>query len=91
MIRVHKLKGEPLWINPDQIVFVEGGHESVITLVAGQHVITSDTPEQVAAAVREHRAKILALAARLIDDDAPGGDDVAEVRRLLRSVLNREN
>lgn len=91
MICVHKLKGEPLWINPDQIVFVEGGHESVIRLVAGERVITRDTPEQVAAAVREHRAKILALAARLIDDTAPGGDDVAEVRRFLRSVPDRED
>lgn len=91
MIRVHKLKGEPLWINPDQIVFVEGGHESVITLVGGEHVITRDTPEQVAEAVREHRAKILVLASRLIDDTAPGGDDVAEVRRLLRSLPDQED
>ncbi|MEZ5406511.1 MAG: flagellar FlbD family protein [Acidimicrobiales bacterium] len=91
MICVHKLKGEPLWINPDQIVFVEGGHESVITLVAGKHVITRDTPEQVAAAVREHRAKILALASHLIDDTVSSGDDVAEVRRLLRSVPDQED
>jgi flagellar protein FlbD len=90
VICVHKLKGEPLWINPDQIVFVEGGHESVITLVDGKHVITRDTPEVVAAAVREHRAKILALASRLIDHTAPGGDDVAEVRRFLRSVPDLE-
>ncbi len=41
--------------------------------------------------MREHRAKILALASHLIDDTAPGGDDVAEVRRLLHSVPDQED
>lgn len=95
MICVHKLKGEPLWINPDQVVFVEGGHESVVTLTDGKHIIASDTPEEIAAAVRMHRAMVLALAFQL--DAEGGGDPVArpvepvDLTRHLRSVPASED
>lgn len=85
MICVHKLKGESLWINPDLIVFVEGVHESVITLIDGKHVIASDTPDQIADAVRTHRARIFAMSARLSDAEVfnpPTAPDKSSVRNL---------
>jgi uncharacterized protein YlzI (FlbEa/FlbD family) len=88
MIRVHKLKGEVLWINPEQILYVESapsGAESVLTLLDGRHVIVSDRPEAVAEEVRAHRAAVLALAFRL--------DDLADVDpdgRHLRPVPDVE-
>lgn len=65
MILVHKLKGDELWVNPELIAMVESNHDTVLTLLDGRHVTVTDTPEQIAADVREHRALILARAFRL--------------------------
>lgn len=68
MILVHKLKGEPLWVNPDLISFVESSHDTVLTLNDGRHVVVAEAPEAVADALLEHRATTLALAFRLHQD-----------------------
>lgn len=86
MICVHKLKGEELWINPDQIAFVESGHDSVITFLDGKHLVVRETPEAVAEAVQLFRAQIAALATRLT---APPVPDTA-TNRPLRSVPTGE-
>jgi uncharacterized protein YlzI (FlbEa/FlbD family) len=89
VICLHKLKGELLWINPDQIIFVEGNRESVVTLLDGKHVVSSDTPEQIAEAVIEHRARILAAAGRIMNATATP-PDVTTTDRHLRSVPSSE-
>lgn len=68
MICVHRLRGEELWLNPDLIATIEGGAQTVLTMTDGHKVILHDTPEEVAAAVREHRAEVLLLAATWAGD-----------------------
>lgn len=68
MILLHKLKGEPLWLNPDLIAFAEGNHDTVVTLMDGRHMIVSESPEDVANAVRGHRAAVLATAFQIHAD-----------------------
>lgn len=70
MILVHKLKGEPLWVNPELIAFVESNHDTVLTLTDGRHVVISESAETVAESLQHHRASILALAFRLHADAA---------------------
>ena len=68
MILVHKLKGDPLWVNPDLVSFVESNHDTVMTLSDGRHVVVAESPEEVASALQEYRAATLALAFRLHAD-----------------------
>lgn len=68
MILVHKLKGEPLWVNPELISFVESNHDTVLTLSDGRHVVVVESAEEVAVALQEYRAGTLALAFRLHAD-----------------------
>jgi uncharacterized protein YlzI (FlbEa/FlbD family) len=55
---------EPFQLNPDMIVTVESTPDTVITLATGAKVVVSETPEQVAAALREYRADVLSEALR---------------------------
>lgn len=70
MILLHKLKGEPLWVNPDLVAFVESNHDTVLTLVDGRHLVVSEGPDVIAEALQEYRAATLALAFRLHADGA---------------------
>lgn len=89
MITVHKLKGEEMWVNPDLIAFIEGGHESRLTFLDGHHIIISDDPEDVAEAVRLHRARVLALAFHFAEDGVGGQTTVAT--RRLKTVPDPED
>lgn len=68
MILLHKLKGEPLWLNPDLVAFAEGDADTVVTLLDGRHLVVSERPEAIADALREHRAATLARAFQLHAD-----------------------
>jgi flagellar protein FlbD len=68
MILLHKLKGEPLWVNPDLVAFAEGHHDTVVTLLDGRHLVVSERAQAVAAALQEHRAATLALAFQMHAD-----------------------
>lgn len=70
MILLHKLKGEPLWLNPDLVAFAEGNHDTVVTLMDGRHMIVSESPQQVAHAVHQHRATVLAMAFQIHGEGA---------------------
>jgi uncharacterized protein YlzI (FlbEa/FlbD family) len=96
MICLHKLKGEPFWINPDQIAFVEGGRESVVTMLDGRHLVARDTPEEIAVAVRQHRAEVRALAKRLLAEGFGAGTGTPVVAasasgRVLRALPDAED
>lgn len=66
MICLHRIRGEELWVNPDLIVFVEGGaHDTVVTLADGNRVLVTEPPTEVSAAVLRFRSTILAAADEL--------------------------
>lgn len=63
MITLHRLgKPTPFDLNDDLIVTVEATPDTVISLDNGNKVVVSESPEEVAAAIREWRASILAAA-----------------------------
>lgn len=74
MILVHKLKGDPLWVNPDLIAFLESNHDTVLTFLDGRHVVISESPDAVAAGVQHYRAGVLALAFGLHADGPTRGN-----------------
>lgn len=55
---------EPFQLNPDMIVTVESTPDTVITLATGARIVVSESPEEVASAVHEYRADVLAGAFR---------------------------
>jgi flagellar protein FlbD len=63
MIRLHRL-GQPtsFLLNDDLIITVEATPDTVISLASGNKVLVAESPEEVAAAIREWRASILAAA-----------------------------
>jgi uncharacterized protein YlzI (FlbEa/FlbD family) len=67
MICVHRLRGDEFWVNPDLVVFVEGGpaHQTAITLADGNRVTVHETPDEIAVAVIRFRAAVLVVADEL--------------------------
>jgi flagellar protein FlbD len=63
MITVHRL-GQPssYMLNDDLIVTVEATPDTVISLAGGIKVVVAESPEEVAEAIRQWRASILAAA-----------------------------
>lgn len=64
---------EPFQLNPDMIVTVESTPDTVIALATGAKVVVSETPLQVAAAVRAYRAEVLSDAMRQRRPTRAGG------------------
>lgn len=71
MIPVHRLKGEPFFINADLIELIEALPDTVVTLVDGRKFVVSETPKQIVDHVREFRASVLVAADQLRTSD-PG-------------------
>jgi uncharacterized protein YlzI (FlbEa/FlbD family) len=66
MICLHRIRGEELWVNPDLIVFVETtGHDTMVTLADGNHVLVTEGPAEIGASVARFRATVLAAADEL--------------------------
>jgi flagellar protein FlbD len=66
MITLNRLghTDEPFNLNVDMIVTVESTPDTVITLATGAKVVVAETPAEVAAAVHDYRASVLAEAFR---------------------------
>lgn len=64
MITLHRLNRsqERFQLNPDLIVSIESTPDTVITLATAAKVVVSDTPEQIAEAIRHWRAQVLSAA-----------------------------
>lgn len=62
MITLHRLKhvDESFQLNPDMIVSVEATPDTVITLATTAKVVVSDTPAQIAEAIRCWRMEVFA-------------------------------
>jgi flagellar protein FlbD len=84
VIRLHRLRGGEVYLNPDLIESVEATPDSVITLVDGRKMLVAETPDQVGELVREHKAAILAAADEIRDPHVaellafPGGKGADE-------------
>ena len=62
MITLHRLAhhDESFQLNPDLIATVEAVPDTIVALTNGKRVLVEESPEQVADAVREWRASVLA-------------------------------
>ena len=61
MIRLHKLGHEPhpFHLNPDLILSVEANPDTVVTFTTGSRLLVTESPDEVAEAVRAWRASVL--------------------------------
>jgi flagellar protein FlbD len=61
MIRLHKLgpTRQPFHLNPDLVLTVDAHPDTVVTLTTGSRLLVTETPEEVAEAVRVWRASVL--------------------------------
>lgn len=82
MILVHRLKGEPMFVNADLIESIEARPDTVITLVDGRKTVVAETPEEVVERIRMFRAAVLA-AVEEMRTQAPGAANPSLV--LLRN------
>ena len=71
MIAVHRLRGEPMFLNADLIESIEATPDTVFTLVDGRRIVVADTPEEVADRIVEFRASVLVSAAEMRGASTP--------------------
>ena len=65
MIAVHRLRGEPMFLNADLVESIEATPDTVLTLVDGRRIVVADSPDEIADRIVEFRASILVSAAEL--------------------------
>ena len=67
MIRLHKLGRDPhpFQLNPDLILTVEAHPDTVVTLTTGSRLVVTESPDEVAQAVRQWRASVLDAMSRV--------------------------
>ncbi|MFT5563384.1 MAG: flagellar protein FlbD [Myxococcota bacterium] len=86
MILVHRLRGEPLYLNPDLIEAIEATPDTVLTLVDGRRTVVADGIDDVVDRILRFRAQVLVTAdemrASRVGEPGtatlrvlPGGDD----------------
>lgn len=69
MILVHRLRGEPMFVNADLIETIESTPDTLLTLVDGRKTLVTESPQEVVDGVVAFRAAVLVAAERL---GAPG-------------------
>ncbi len=69
MIRLHRIRGEEMFLNADLIESVQATPDTVVTLVDGRKLVVRETPEEVVDAIRDFRASVLRRADDLRDAD----------------------
>jgi flagellar protein FlbD len=67
VILVHRLRGEPMFLNPDLIEFIESTPDTVITLADGRKLVVADAPEEVIDRARMFRASVIVASDELRD------------------------
>lgn len=65
MILVHRLRGEPMFVNADLIETVEVTPDTVLTLVDGRRILIDESPEIIVERVVDFRASLLLIADKL--------------------------
>lgn len=69
MVLVHRLKGEPIFVNADLIESIDACPDTVLVLVDGRTLVLADRPEEIVERVVRFRASVLVAA----DDLRQGG------------------
>lgn len=70
MIMVHRLKGEPMYLNSDLVEYIESTPDTVITLLDGRRIVVQDDADEVVDRVRQFRAAVLVAAQEFRSGDA---------------------
>jgi flagellar protein FlbD len=65
VIIVHRLRGEPMFLNTDLIESIEATPDTVVTLVDGRKFVVAESPEEVVQRTLGFRASVLAAAEEL--------------------------
>jgi flagellar protein FlbD len=65
VILVHRLRGEPFYVNADLIESIEATPDTVLTLVDGRRILVEEAPEQVVRRFTAFRASLLVEAGTL--------------------------
>jgi flagellar protein FlbD len=65
VILVHRLRGEPMFINEDLIESIESTPDTVVTLVDGRKIVVADDPELIVERARLYRASVLAATSEI--------------------------
>jgi flagellar protein FlbD len=65
VILVHRLRGEPMFVNADLIESIEATPDTVLTLVDGRRVLVEERPDAVVERVTAFRASLLVAADEL--------------------------
>jgi len=79
VILVHRLRGEPFYVNPDLIESVEATPDTVLTLVDGRRILVDDAPEHIVERFTTYRASLLI-----------GADELREAAPVLSVVPDEE-
>jgi flagellar protein FlbD len=64
MIAVTRLDGTPMVVNVDQIVWIEGRPDTVISMMNGEKVIVRESPEALVALAKEFKRATATMAGR---------------------------
>jgi flagellar protein FlbD len=82
LILVHRLKGEPVFVNADLIETIEARPDTVMTLIDGRKTVVAESPEEIVDRILRFRASVLAVAENLRSAPPPatltvlpGGED----------------
>lgn len=62
MVLVHRLKGEPVFVNADLIESIEACPDTVMVLVDGRTLVLADAPQEIVERVVRYRASVLVAA-----------------------------
>jgi flagellar protein FlbD len=65
VILLHRLQGQPLFVNADLIESVEAVPDTIVTFVDGRRVVVTDSPDDVVRRITDFRAAILVAADNL--------------------------
>lgn len=71
MILLHRLHGEPVFVNADLVEAIEATPDTVLTLVDGRKAIVQEAPEVVAGRIIAFRAAVLVAADELRAQSRP--------------------
>ncbi|MBE7439718.1 MAG: flagellar FlbD family protein [Spirochaetales bacterium] len=61
MIVLHRLKGEPFYLNHRHIEIIESNPDTTITLTNERKYVVKETPEEIAALITAYHRKILPM------------------------------
>lgn len=62
MIRLHRIRGEELYLNADLIESMEVTPDTLLTLIDGRKLVIGDSPETVIDEIARFRARVLSAA-----------------------------